>query len=162
MAEEIFAQVVVQQQARKPQLEAEAKWPQRERQQKAEQVKRLVTVIGTAKGPLASITESLAKLESAVRCIDQRFAAIREELVTLHGQAIEKEAVATAPAQLDALWQVLYPQEKVRIVNLLAEKVEYQSLISAYRVANSAYLDVLRLFVEQLGKCVSSLNAISA
>ena len=94
----------------------------------------MVAAIGTSKEPLASITESLTQLESTVRCTDQRLAAIREELVTLDGQAIDKENVAAALAQFDGLWEVLYPQEKVRIVNLLVERVVYNTLAGEIRI----------------------------
>ena len=108
---------------------------QRERQQKAEQIKRLVAAIGVAKEPLASITESLAGLESAVQCLDQRLAAIRESLESLSCQAINREDVAAAMAQFTPIWDVLHPSERVRLVQLLVERVEYDAHQDAIRIA---------------------------
>jgi len=108
---------------------------QRDRQQKAEQIKRLVAAIGTVKEPLASITESLAELESAVRCLDQRLAAIRESLESLSCQAINREDVAAAMAQFTPIWEVLHPPERVRVVQLLIERVEYNTHQDAIQIA---------------------------
>ena len=82
-----------------------------------------------------SITENVAGVELAVQCIDQRLAAIRESLESLNRQSVNKEDVTVALGQFDALWEVLYAQEKVRIANLLVKQVVYDAQTNDMQVS---------------------------
>jgi hypothetical protein len=85
----------------------------------------LVAVVGASPEPVASFTESLQELESAVIRIDQRLAEIRNELATITNTTINKDDLTAALSAFGPVWAELYPAEKTRVVNLLIKRVEY-------------------------------------
>jgi site-specific DNA recombinase len=134
LAEQVFAETVRQQKVQKRRLKAEQKRLQRERQQKGEEIKRLVSAIGASKEPLASLTDRLRELEVVVGRIDQRFVEIRGELESIGQEPIDKEDVSAALLLFDPIWEELYPAEKSRIVNLLIGRVEYDAGIGQVQI----------------------------
>lgn len=55
---------------------------------------------------------------------------IDDELATLVGGMVDEAEVAAALADFDALWVSLAPREQARIVELLVERVAYDSRAS--------------------------------
>ncbi len=125
MVEQVFAEAEKQRKAKIPRLKTEQKRLQRERQHKQERIKELVAAVGASPEPVASFTESLRELESAVIRIDQRLTEIITELTSINRKTVDKDDVTTALSTFGPVWDELYPTEKTRIVNLLVERVEY-------------------------------------
>jgi hypothetical protein len=76
---------------------------------------------------VASFTESLQELESAVIRIDQRLADIKTDLASINRKTVDRDDITAALSSFGPVWDELYPVEKTRIVNLLIERVEYRS-----------------------------------
>jgi len=57
--------------------------------------------------------------------MDRRFREIDSELTAVEQSAIDPDHVTATLAEFTQLWDVLYPQEKTRIVHLLVERVVY-------------------------------------
>jgi site-specific DNA recombinase len=127
MVEQVFAEAEKQRKANIPRLKAEQKRLHRERQHKQERIKELVAAVGASAGPMASFTESLHELESAVSQIDQRLTEIQTELDSINHKAIDKDDVTEGLKAFGPVWGELYPAEKTRVVDLLIEHVEYVS-----------------------------------
>jgi len=125
LAREAFEEASRQQQATIPRLKAERTRLQRERQHKGEEIKRIVAAIASADTPSPSVSERLSQLEESVRVMDQRLGEIDSELAAVGQSTIDPNHVATTLAEFNELWDVLYPQEKTRIVHLLVERVTY-------------------------------------
>jgi site-specific DNA recombinase len=125
LARQVFQEASRQQQSSIPLLKAERTRLQRERQHQAQEIKRLVTVIGAADRPSPSVTERLSQLEESVATIDRRLGEIDSELHSIAQSTIDPGHVAATLAEFTELWDVLYPQEKTRIVHLMVERVVY-------------------------------------
>ena len=131
----MFSEAVRQQQARKPQLEAEAKRLQRDRQHKQQAIQHLAYALGSAKGALPSVAGKPEELETTVADIDQRLSAIRDELAALSGNTINKDDITAALGQFTPIWEVIHPSERIRLVQLLVERVEYDARQDAIQIA---------------------------
>jgi len=125
MVDQIFAEAEKQRKANIPRLKTEQKRLQRERQHKQERIKELVAAIGRSPESISTLTKSLHELESVVARIDQRLAEIQTELDALNRTTIDKNDVNKALKAFGPVWEELYPAEKIRVVNLLVERVEY-------------------------------------
>jgi hypothetical protein len=77
--------------------------------------------------PLALLTDPLSQREAPTVFIDRRLGKINSELDAIEHSTIDPEHVAAARTEFSQLWDVLYPQEKTRIVHLLVERVVYKS-----------------------------------
>ncbi len=128
MVEQVFTEAEKQRQAKIPRLKTEQKRLQRERQHKQERIKELVAAVGASLEPVASFTESLQKLESAVTRIDQRLTEIQTELASINRKTVDKDDVTEALLSFGPMWDELFPAEKTRIVNLLIERVKYDGV----------------------------------
>ncbi|MFC1476201.1 recombinase family protein [Candidatus Zixiibacteriota bacterium] len=134
MVEQVFAEAEKQRQAKIPRLKTEQKRLQRERQHKQEKIKELVAAVGASSKPVASFTENLRELESAVIRIDQRLTEIKTELTSINRKTVDKADVTAALSTFGPVWDELYPAEKTRIVNLLIERVEYDAQAGELRI----------------------------
>ena len=124
LARQVFEEAARQQQALIPKLEAERKRLQREKQHKGEEIRRLVATIAAADMPSPSVTERLAELEAISTKIGQRLTDIDAELAALEQNRVDPEAVAAALNEFDQMWEVMWPAEQVRILQLVADRVE--------------------------------------
>jgi site-specific DNA recombinase len=127
LARQVFAEAAKQQRVQVRRLKAERKRLQRQRQQKGEEIGRLVAAIASSEQPLASLTERLVNLESAAGKIDERLTAIGSQLEAIKASVIDPDDVATALAEFEPVWEVLQPSERTRIVQLLIEAAEYDA-----------------------------------
>jgi site-specific DNA recombinase len=84
-----------------------------------------VAAIAGADKPSPSLTERLGQLEESAGVIDRRLGEIDGEVHAVEQSSIDPEHVAATLAEFTELWDVLYPQEKTRIVHLLVERVIY-------------------------------------
>jgi site-specific DNA recombinase len=97
------------------------------RRTKSEQIQRLLAVLATADTPRPSVSERLAELESLVGKLNCRLTAIDSKLSVLEHNGIDPDDVARALAQFDELWDVLYPQERSRLVRSLIATITSQA-----------------------------------
>jgi len=121
----VFEEASRQQQASIPCLKAERTRIQRERQHQGQEIRRLVAAVAAADKPPPSLNERLSQLEESVGVIDRRLGEIDSELAAVEQSSIDSGHVAATLSEFNQLWDVLYPQEKTRIVHLLVERVVY-------------------------------------
>jgi site-specific DNA recombinase len=69
----------------------------------------------------------LATAHEQIRTAEQRQSTIDGELATLAGGLVDGEEISNALANFEAVWDCLAPREQVRIVELLVERVAYDS-----------------------------------
>jgi site-specific DNA recombinase len=69
----------------------------------------------------------LATAHELIRTAEQRQSTIEGELATLAGGLVNGEEVSNALTNFEAVWDCLAPREQVRIVELLVERVAYDS-----------------------------------
>lgn len=124
LARQVFEKASRQQKAGIPKLKAERTRLQRERQHNGEEIKQLVTSIAAGE-PSPSVTERLSQLEESAAILDRRIGEIDNELAAVEHAAIDPGHVAATLAEFNQLWDVLYPQERTRIVHLIVERVVY-------------------------------------
>ena len=126
LAKQVFEEASRQQQASIPPPKAERTRLQRQRQHNSEEIKRLVGAIAATDKPSPSVTEGLSQLEESVAIIDRRLGEIDREVAAIEKSSIDPEHVAATLAEFTDLWDVLYLQERTRIVHLLVESVSFK------------------------------------
>ena len=60
-----------------------------------------------------------------VETTSSRLSSLRRQHSDLQGQEIDAEDLTTAIAHFDPIWDVLLPRERVRIVRLLIQQVDF-------------------------------------
>ena len=80
------------------------------------------------------MVSSLREPESMVTRIDQSLAEVREELGSIESARIRKDDLTEALSSFMPIWDELYPAERVRIVNLPVERVEYETAIDRFQI----------------------------
>ena len=127
LARAVFQEAAGQQRALIPRLQTERQRLVRDRQAKSEQIQRLLAVLATTDTPQPSVSERLAELEGIVGKLNGRLTEIDSELSALDQNCIDPDDVARTLAQFDELWDVLYPQERSRLVRSLISTITYEA-----------------------------------
>jgi site-specific DNA recombinase len=70
---------------------------------------------------------NLADIQQCIRAAERRLTEIKNELVSLHDELVDEAEVAKALADFDGLWETLAPREQARVLELLIERVDYDS-----------------------------------
>lgn len=71
-------------------------------------------------------TARLADLQDRVRETERRATNVREEMLKMEGERIDGDQITTALSRFDPMWDALLPKERVRIMQLLIERVVYR------------------------------------
>ena len=122
LLKQVFAEASRQQKKLIPKLEAERKQLLKDRQARGEEIRRLVDAVGT-NGRSAAIGERLGELEGVVARIDGRIGEIDTELASLRGHSVNPEDVAMKLVEFEEVWEVMYPGERVQLVQSLIESI---------------------------------------
>ncbi|MFM9118063.1 MAG: recombinase zinc beta ribbon domain-containing protein, partial [Planctomycetota bacterium] len=69
----------------------------------------------------------LADTQERIRVAERRLTEIDNELISLRGKLVDETEVARALADFDTTWETLAPREQARVLELLVERVEYDS-----------------------------------
>lgn len=72
-----------------------------------------------------AISGRLSELEAQAATVASRLAEIKREQMAADGAAIDPDDLATALGLFDPIWEVLFPVEKARIIELLIRTIEY-------------------------------------
>ena len=75
--------------------------------------------------PSTLILEQLQQIEREIADTSQALADVRQELAALTAQKVSLQEFRAALELFDPVWEVLYPIERARILQLLLERVEY-------------------------------------
>lgn len=87
------------------------------------EVRQLVKTMGEHAGAVK--TARLADLQDRMSGAEQRAAQVREELLRTEGERIDQDKMALALSLFDPVWDALLPKERVRVMQLLVERVVY-------------------------------------
>jgi site-specific DNA recombinase len=72
-----------------------------------------------------AVVTRLADLQEQITTVEQRAAAVRDQLRALAPPALYEDEVAAALAHFHPVWEALTPRERARVIQLLVERVEY-------------------------------------
>jgi site-specific DNA recombinase len=67
----------------------------------------------------------MADLLDRIRGVEQRLAAVRDELATLGRELVDEKEAIRAMAAFDPVWEALTPREQARVLRLLVQRVDY-------------------------------------
>lgn len=118
-----------QRRAERPLLEQEQRRLEVEHQSCKSEARKLVTALGGSQGgEVRPITDRLSELDSRAGHIELRLTEIQDALATLDKTTIDPRRAADAMRQFRPLWDALTPAERVRLTNLLVERIDYDGL----------------------------------
>lgn len=104
-------------------FQQEHRFLERELRNLNSEVRRLVKTADEQTG--STKTARLADLQDQIRETEQRATEVREELRKAQGEHIDQEKMAKALSLFDPVWDALLPKERVRVMQLLVERVNY-------------------------------------
>lgn len=102
-------------------------------------------------GSSGGVFKKLAEIESEIECISARVEVTQAERAVLEEEVIEERDLKEAIATFDPVWEELFPEERLRILRLLIEKVAYNAPNGELQITFNAR-GVRELSVEGQGK----------
>jgi site-specific DNA recombinase len=110
--------------AERPALAAECRRLQSQIKKNRTEIDQLVKVLAT--GPSESVRARLSIVEDQVAAAVQRLAEVDQERASVRTGAMDTEALAKALSQFTLVWDLLFPMEQERLVQLLVERIDYR------------------------------------
>lgn len=104
-------------------LEQERRFLEKELRNLDAEMRRLVKSMDQQSG--ARKTDRLAELQDRIQETEQRATRVREELLKTESEHIDHEKMKAALSLFDPVWDALLPKERVRVMQLLIERVVY-------------------------------------
>lgn len=83
--------------------------------------------VGKLAGSAPAGDPQVLEIQTRIRNAERRISAIDEELAALRLQQIDEDDVVSALAQFDELWEALTTKEQAQVLELLIERVKYDS-----------------------------------
>ena len=74
-----------------------------------------------------AVAPRLADLQESIRAQEQRLREVLAELGGLEAATVDEEDLREALGLFDAIWNALVPRERVRMLHILLEKVDYRA-----------------------------------
>lgn len=90
------------------------------------EIKKLVKTMGYDSDAMS--TTRLADLQDMMRQSELRAAEVREELRRRENELLDMEKMSRALSLFDPLWDAMMPKERLRVVQLLVERVVYDGV----------------------------------
>ncbi len=112
--------------AKRPALEEEHDATRADLQKKHQEVDRLVGLVGSGDSVAEAVAPRLADLQESIRAQEERLKEVLAELGSLETASVNEDDLQQALGLFDPIWDALLPRERVRILNLLLEKVDYR------------------------------------
>lgn len=104
-------------------LQNERKFLEKQLRSLDAEMRRLVKSMDQQSG--ARKTDRLAELQDRIQETEQRATQVREELLKTESEHIDHEKMKAALSLFDPVWDALLPKERVRVMQLLIERVVY-------------------------------------
>jgi len=120
----VLAQAKEQEAARTAEGEAEQRGLERELARHHADVRKLTGQVRPGEDNAAAIAR-LADLHEQIGKVEERLAAAREQMATVHRGHLDDEAAADLLRLFDPVWDALAPTEQARVIALLVEGVDY-------------------------------------
>lgn len=106
-------------------LRADIQAAAREQKQLKEQEDKLLSVIVNGGTPARRAAEKIEELTQESVATQARTDGLEEQLDSLQAQHINPDDLAKALADFDGIWEVLLPQERRRVIQLLIQQIDY-------------------------------------
>ena len=107
------------------QLEAEVRIAKRHLSRLQEEKQNLLESIGRGGSVASKAVERLDQVAAEMESTTARVSSLRHQLADARDQTIDTDDLTTAIRLFDPIWDVLLPQERVRIVRLLIQQVDF-------------------------------------
>jgi len=128
LVEATIASVQNELQKKNPGLLAEKHRLERDIQKTQTESRRLVDALGRGTGESSRIIAGrLSEMEGNLDVMNRRLTQIKEELIQLEMETVDRREVVQALEHFNPIWGVLYPREKARIMRLLIESITYNA-----------------------------------
>ncbi len=101
-----------------------------ERRPLVEERTNIMTAIGQGNAP-PSLTDRLAELDVAIADIEERLADTHAALQRADAASLDEDDLRTALSSFNGIWDVLWPEERQRIVHLIVESATYDARTEA-------------------------------
>jgi len=125
LVEETLRQVTEAKKAKRDVLVAEKKRLRRELAKNQKEARRLLDIVTSDKVPGSTITDRLTDHEEQIAKLELRTTEISDELVVLSQSTISQTDLVSALSLFDPIWELLYPPERARIIQILIERIDY-------------------------------------
>ena len=121
---EVLRQVQVMGQAQRPALVGEQRRLTHKLGKVRDQIRSLLDALATGERG-ASVTSRIAELEDAASNLERRLSEIAQELAAIDNATVDENDLVKALSLFDPIWDVLYPSEQARVIQLLIERIEH-------------------------------------
>ncbi len=106
-------------------LEAEIRITKRQLSRLQEEKQTLLQSISQGGSVASKAAERLDRVADEMDLTSSRLSSLQRQLADLQEQKIDTEDLAKAIAQFNPIWDVLLPRERIRIVRLLIQQVDF-------------------------------------
>ena len=106
-------------------LEAEVRITEQQLNRLREEKQSLLESIGQGGSVASRAAERLDQVAAEMESASSRLASLRHQFSDVQDQTIDTEDLTAAIAHFDPIWEVLLPRERVRIVRLLIQQVDF-------------------------------------
>lgn len=111
---------------KRPELVAESRAIRADTTRLADERKNLLAVLGLSGNSAAStVGQRIGELDDEIRRLEDRGAAIRDQLIAIESNAVDEADLRAALAEFDQMWEHLIPREKSRVLALLVEEISF-------------------------------------
>jgi site-specific DNA recombinase len=114
-------------QAQRPALEDERAAILADLGAKNEEIRRLVRLVAAGDGAAEAVAPELADRQYAIRLGETRLREVQVELAGLEAATVDEGDLRQALGLFDPVWDALLPRERVRVLHLLLECVDYRN-----------------------------------
>jgi len=126
LLEETVKNVLSQRRSKKPMLIAERDRLMKDIERLKAEGKRLVDVLSLSNAATSPIiTEQINRIEETINERNRLLIEVKERLIKLELEIVESSDIRKALTAFDPIWDVLYVREKIRIIQMLVQKVTY-------------------------------------
>jgi site-specific DNA recombinase len=126
LVDQVFAEALQQTGEKRKRLDSERTRLLRQRQQREEAVKGLVSALEGRSGELPEVVaERIAERKAEATGINGRLTQVEQDLTAIGAQTLDRDHLMQTLAQFTDLWDALYPRERIRLVHSLIETVTY-------------------------------------
>lgn len=126
--ESTLREVRAELEARRKPLAKEEDYLQKQLEKYRKQIKNILAAMGEGEQSSSILTDNLAEVEEQIKRSQSRLFEINRELILIARPDISKKELKIALSLFDPVWDELFPREQARIIQLLLERVDYDSL----------------------------------
>ncbi len=113
-------------QAQRPVLEEERDAIRADLAKKNQELNRLVGLVGSGDQVAKAVAPHIAGIHESIQAQEGRLREVLAELGAMEAATVDEEDLRQALGLFDPVWDALLPRERIRILHLLLEHVDYR------------------------------------